>query len=574
MKNQFLKTTFASLGAAALLVSCGPALHNLKQEPLKNDVSGMPSKNVKLDKEALKDWPHMNMVSDTIPGISTKKAYEEIIKNKKGKTVIVGVLDSGVDIHHEDLKDALWINKKEIAGNGLDDDGNGYIDDVYGWNFLGDAVHDNLEFVRILKKLKPKYEGKKESEISAANKEEFALYQRAQKEYEEEKTEAEQVIQRIKQNKGQYEQTKNMLIGAVDLVKEATGLEKLTVSDIEKIETDNNDVKQAQVMLSGMMMQAGADNTDEIIEELSKADEQMESAIEYYQDKLKYHLNMDFDGRAIVGDDLMDIKDTNYGNNDVTGPTEDKDDILHGTHVAGIIAAVRDNGIGMDGVAANVEIMSLRAVPDGDEYDKDIALGIRYAVDNGAKIINMSFGKYYATHPEWVNDAIKYAAEHDVLLVKAAGNDSKDLDEHRVYPNDQWPGQDKEIADNVIVVGALSPSYGESLVAPFSNYGKKNVDVFAPGVQIWATTPLNKYKFLQGTSMAAPEVAGIAAVIRSYFPKLTAAQVKQVIMDSGITTDQEVILGENQDIRKPFKEASVSGRMANLYNALIMASKM
>ncbi len=574
MRNRILKTTFASFGAAALLVSCGPALKNLKHEPLKNDVSGMPEKQVKLEEEQLKDWPHMNMVSDTVPGISTKKAYEEIIKNHKGKTVIVGVLDSGVDVHHEDLVDALWINEKEIEGNGIDDDGNGYIDDIYGWNFLGDAVHDNLEFVRILKKLQPKYKGKSEEEISAADQEEYELYLSAKEEYEKEEKEANQIIKQIEQNKGQYQQTKTMLTAAVDLVKKASDLDNLTLEDIEKIESDDNDVNQAKGLLSNMMLQAGADNTEEIIKELDNADEQMESAVEYYQDKLKYHLNLEYDGREIVGDDVDDINDNVYGNNDVTGPTEDKDDILHGTHVAGIIAAVRDNDIGMDGVASNVQIMSLRAVPDGDEYDKDIALGIRYAVDNGAKIINMSFGKYFSTHPEWVNDAIKYAAEHDVLLVKAAGNDSKDLDENRVYPNDQWPGQEEEIADNVIVVGALSPSYGENLVAPFSNYGKKNVDVFAPGVQIWATTPLNKYKFLQGTSMAAPEVAGIAAVIRSYFPKLTAAQVKQVIMDSGIKTDQEVILGENQDIKKPFSEASVSGRMANLYNALIMASKM
>src|SRR5699024_4950231 len=383
MKNRLLKTTFASLGAAALLVSCGPALKNLKHEPLKNDVSGMPEKKLKLKKDELKDWPHMNMVSDTVPGISTKKAYEEIIKNHKGKSVIVGVLDSGVDVYHEDLKDALWINEKEIEGNGIDDDGNGYIDDIYGWNFLGDAVHDNLEFVRILRKLKPKYEGKSKDEISSSDQEEYELYLSAQKKYEEEQKEANQVIKQIEQNKGQYEQTKTMLTAAVDLVKKATDLENLTLEDIQKIETEDTDLKQAQGLLSNMMVQAGAENTEEIIEELNKADEQMDSAVEYYQDKLKYHLNIEYDGREIVGDDVDDINDTDYGNNDVTGPTDDKDDILHGTHVAGIIAAVRDNDIGMDGVAANVKIMSLRAVPDGDEYDKDIALGIRYAVDNG-----------------------------------------------------------------------------------------------------------------------------------------------------------------------------------------------
>lgn len=574
MSKQIIKTAFASLGAAALLVSCGPALNNLKNEPLKNDVSQMTQKKGQLDKNELKAWPHMDMISDTIPGISAKKAYEEIIKNHEGKKVIVGILDSGVDIHHEDLADVIWTNEKEIAGNGKDDDNNGYIDDIHGWNFLGDAVHDNLEYVRILKKLKPKYDGKKEEDIAEADLEEYKVYLAAKKEYEEEKGEADQVIKQINQNKGQYEQTKTMLVGAIDLLKKEVKKDNLKIEDIKAIDSDDTDVTQAQSMLTNMMMQVGAENTKEIIDELGEASEQMEGALEYYNDKLKYHLNLDYNGREIVGDNPDDLKDVPYGNDDVTGPTKDKEDILHGTHVAGIVAAVRNNDIGMDGVAANVEIMPIRAVPDGDEYDKDIALGIRYAVDNGAKVINMSFGKYFSPHPEWVNEAMKYAAKHDVLLVKAAGNESKDLDVTRVYPNDQWPDHEEEITDNVIVVGALSPSYGEKLVAPFSNYGKKSVDVFAPGMQIWATTPLDKYKFLQGTSMAAPEVAGIAAVIRSYFPKLTAAQVKQVIMDSGITSDQEVVLGEKQDIKRPFKEASVSGRMANLYNALIMASKL
>lgn len=574
MKNRLIKTIFIAFAITTLMASCGSALKNLKQEPLNQDVSNMPEKQSKLDKDQLKDWPHMGMISDTVPGISTQKAYDEIIKNNKGKTVIVGVLDSGVDIHHEDLADVLWKNKKEIPGNGIDDDGNGYVDDVYGWNFLGDAVHENLEFTRILKKLKPKYEGKKSDQISAADKEEYELYLSAKKEHAKKTKEAKSVVNQIETNKGQFEQTRSALLASIELLKKETDLDEITISDIENLKIDDSELQQAQSMVGMMMAQTEAETTTDVIKGFEEAEEQMKNAKEYYEDQLKYYLNLEYDGREIVGDDLNDITDTNYGNNDVTGPTEDKDDILHGTHVAGIIAAARNNNIGMDGVASNVQIMSLRAVPDGDEYDKDIALGIRYAVDNGAKVINMSFGKYFSTNPEWVIDAMKYAAKHDVLLVKAAGNDSKDLDENRVYPNDQWPGQEEEISDNVIVVGALNPTYGEKLVAPFSNYGKNSVDVFAPGSQIWATTPLDKYKFLAGTSMAAPQVAGIAALIRSYFPKLTAAQVKMVIMDSGITTDQEVIVGEKQDIRKPFSEISKSGKMANLYNALIMASKM
>jgi cell wall-associated protease len=246
---------------------------------------------------------------------------------------------------------------------------------------------------------------------------------------------------------------------------------------------------------------------------------------------------------------------------------------MHGTHVAGIIAAQRGNDIGMDGVAQNVEIMVVRAVPDGDEYDKDVALAIRYAVDNGAKVINTSFGKAYSQNPEWVWDAIKYAGKKDVLIVNASGNDGVDLDVVTSYPNDQT-GTGAEMSDNFITIGALNYKYGKEMVATFSNYGATSVDLFSPGVKIWATTPLDTYKYLQGTSMASPNVAGVAAMIRSYYPKLSAKQVKQVLMDSGLHTSTPVIVGGEESNVQPFDAISKSGKTANLYNALIMASKM
>jgi subtilisin family serine protease len=274
-----------------------------------------------------------------------------------------------------------------------------------------------------------------------------------------------------------------------------------------------------------------------------------------------------------LGDDPDDFSTRFYGNNQVSGPNEDKKDAKHGTHVAGIIAANRINGKGVKGVAGNVLIMPIRAVPDGDEYDKDIAMGIRYAVDNGAKVINTSFGKYFSTHPEWVMEAIAYAAENDVLIVNAAGNEGIDLDETRVYPNDETPENPTNFVDNFINVGSITSEYGGNLVSGFSNYGDNSVDVFAPGSSIYATTPLNTYEFLQGTSMASPNVAGVAAMVRSIYPKLSAAQVKQILMDSGLSTDQEVILGGDPENTLPFDEISVSGKMVNMYNALILASK-
>jgi subtilisin family serine protease len=282
-------------------------------------------------------------------------------------------------------------------------------------------------------------------------------------------------------------------------------------------------------------------------------------------------LNVEYDGRKIVGDNPDDINDRKYGNNNVVGP--EPKEAKHGTHVAGIVAQVRGNKKGGDGVASSVvEIMAIRAVPDGDEYDKDIALGIRYAVDNGAKVINGSFGKYFSQNKELVIDAIKYAESKDVLLVIAAGNESYDLDVTNKYPNDTYDNS-PEFAKNVLIIGALTPDYGSKMVASFSNYGKNNVDIFAPGEKIYATTPLNTYEYLQGTSMASPNVAGVAALIRSYYPSLTAIEVKQIIMESGILLKNMISVGEDKH-KAIFSEISKSGKIVNAYNALLLAEKM
>lgn len=491
--------------------------------------------------------------------MSVDKAYNEIIKNNKGKTVIVAVLDSGVDIFHEDLDGVIWTNKDEIPKNGKDDDHNGYVDDVHGWNFLGDAIKENMEYVRIYKKLKPKYENKPESAISTADREEYEQYKAAKAEYEKE-------FQETKQTKERYEQIREQLIAAHNAVSAQLGTEDYTKEQLANMQADSQPLARYKAML--MQIQ---ENVNENIPEALK---ELNDAIDYYSDRLTSHFNLDLNGRAVVGDDPYNINDRDYGDNRVWGPDADKEDVKHGTHVSGIIAAERDNNIGIKGVANNVEIMPIRAVPDGDEYDKDIALGIRYAVDNGAKIINTSFGKYFSTNPDWVIDAIKYAADHDVLIVNAAGNDAEDLDQKRIYPNDQYPAAPQEISDNFISVGALNYEYGSDMVASFSNYGKTNVDVFAPGVKIWSTTPNNEYEFMQGTSMAAPEVTGVAAMIRSYYPKLTASQVKHVIMDSGLPSNATVIIGGDENNTKKFSDISTSGRIVNLYNALILASKI
>ena len=534
------KTTLFAVAISTVLAGCGSGAA-IVATPIQN-IDSNPLKITPLTEEQLKHWPAMDLVTDTVPGMSVDKAYSEIIKKRKGETVIVGVIDSGVDIDHEDLKNVIWTNPGEIAGNGIDDD-----------NITG----ENMEYVRIIRKLKPKYEGKSEASISAADREEFALYQKAQAEYENE-------LREITMNKAQYEQILAQLQPTHEAMAKRLGKEDYTKEDLSAIQNPSAQEQQQIAMLSQMLN--FADSVPEVLKDLK-------NGLDYFDDRIENNFNMTKDFRSVLGDNPEDIADNVYGDNNVAGPDPTRENVKHGTHVAGIIAAQRNNGIGMDGVANNVKIMAVRAVPDGDEYDKDIALAIRYAVDNGAKVLNTSFGKYYSPQADWVYDAIKYAASKDVLIVNAAGNDGLDLDTVNVYPNDQIDNG-TEMANSFLTVGALNYKYGSEMVANFSNYGKTNVDVFAPGVKIWATTPLNTYEFLQGTSMAAPEVAGVAAMIRSYYPSLSAAQVKQILMDSGLSINTQVVLGGEPSNTDSFANISKSGKMVNMYNALIMADKM
>ncbi len=541
---------------ALTLAACGGSVA-LVSTPIEN-IDSVPLKAQELSKEELKNWWHLDLVKDTVPGMSVQRTYDEIIKNRKGQTVIVGVIDSGIDIEHEDLRNVLWTNPGEIPGNGIDDDENGYIDDIHGWNFLGDIVGEQMEYVRIMLRLAPKFEDKPESAISTADRAEFALFKKAKAEYLKEKQDA-------LNTKVQYESMIEVIKPAHEKVAQKLGKADYSREDLKILQEDPSFGRE--VFMLDQMFEFD-DNIPNILKEINEG-------INYFSSRLDYHFNVNQDFRATLGDDPYDITDVPIGNNQVSGPDPKKEDAKHGTHVAGIIAAQRNNGIGLNGVAQNVQIMALRAVPDGDEYDKDIALAIRYAVDNGAKVINTSFGKFYSPNPEWVYDAIKYAAQNDVLIVNAAGNDGFDLDDDtiQVYPNDQTTNFD-EFSNAFLTVGALAPDYGSEMVASFSNYGKHQVDVFAPGVEIWSSTPNNEYEFQMGTSMAAPAVAGVAAMLRSYYPQLTATQVKQIIMDSGLPSSQTVILGGEPDNKKPFSEISKSGKMVNMYNAFIMAEML
>ncbi|WP_454943944.1 S8 family peptidase [Capnocytophaga granulosa] len=531
-----------SMGAfASLLVACGGTskIASLPIETLEG--KNIPTQVENPSKDELKTWPHRDLLTSGYPGISLAEAYKAL-KGRKAQTVIVGVVDSGVDINHEDLKSIIWTNPKEIPNNGIDDDKNGYVDDVHGWNFLGEINQDNLEYVRILKK----------GDTSDPD------YKRAEEKYEKEFKDANEKIEL-------YSQIKERIAQSDALIQKHLGKKEYTEEDLDKIDASSLQLLGA---VRGMKyLLSNGVSVKETLEELSEG-------IKHYEDRLKYGLNKEFNPRKVLNDNPDDITDKIYGNNNVIGPTAEG--ALHGTHVAGIIAAVRHNNIGIDGVADHVRIMPVRTVPDGDEYDKDVALALRYAIDNGAKVINTSFGKEFSPHKEWVYDALKYAAEKDVLIVNAAGNDTKNVDVQLTFPDDNING--KEFTDTMITIGALNYEYNENLVASFSNYGKNNVDLFSPGVQIYATVPENKYKFLDGTSMAAPEVAGVAALIRAYFPKLKAREVKQILMESGLTpTVKEVLVGgrgeEGEAKRMLFSELSKSGKIVNAYNAIILAAQ-
>ncbi|RAK02325.1 subtilase family protein [Larkinella arboricola] len=499
-------------------------------------------------------WFHLDAKTDSVWGISTDRTYRELLNNRKPTPVIVAVIDGGIDSTHEDLKRILWTNPKEIPGNGIDDDKNGYVDDVHGWNFIGgkdgrNVQYETAEVTRQYVRLRPLYEGKKRSELKPAQQKEYDLFVKYRKDVEKKRAEYQEQYQ-------SYSSFSNQLVTIISGLKNALGVSKLDTATLRNPATDNDFVKKAAAALYEMTAAQGFAQAEDIQDELTRGLEDLKA-------KAEYAYNPDFESRSIVGDNPDDLTQTNYGNPDITGP-----DPLHGTHVAGIIAADRTNNVGVLGVADQVKIMAIRAVPDGDERDKDVANAIRYAVNNGAQIINMSFGKDVSPQRKAVDDAMRYALSKGVLLVHAAGNDNKLLDTTASFPADRF--MDGSAIPNLITVGAVTAKNDEHLVASFSNYGRKTVDVFAPGMSIYSTTPKNGYDNLSGTSMAAPVVTGIAAVLKSYFPKLTYADLKRIIEKSAVVQNRKVLRPESDEL-VDFTELSKTGAIVNLYEAVKLA---
>jgi len=520
--------------------------------------------------EVPKGWHLLDYQKEHFFGISLHKAYEFLKeKNKTPKTVIVAILDSGVDTAHEDLKKVLWHNPKEIPGNGIDDDKNGYIDDVYGWNFLGGKDGNILrkasdERSRVYHRYKDQFLNKQidTNALSLGDKALYLMWKRAAAQLNFSTEEQMEVLM--------IEVTAKAIKRHDKILRQELGAEEFTSEKLEKFEPITKTGRDAKLGYLTCMKMMGIDPEEKNTTVLNELDEYIEGKKTAFESKEKAPQNL----RAeIIGDDYYNINDKYYGNNDVMGYGP-----MHGTHVTGIIGAERNNGVGIDGVADAVKLMILRVVPDGDEYDKDIALAIRYAVDNGAKVINMSFGKAFSPEKKWVDSAVKYALDKDVLLVHAAGNESENIDIEPNFPN-AWLTPWKMKAPNFMTIGASGDEQvGGSMAADFSNYGVKEVDVFAPGLKIYSTLPgKHAYGNLKGTSMAAPIVSGLAALLRSYYPQLTAIEVKKIIEQStaipnpSLRTILPNTKGEEKNV--PFDSLSKTGGIVNAYNAVLMANE-
>lgn len=544
--NRFFKALAVSLTCAGLMAS---HISRAQETPVLPTPAPLPPKT----------WHQMDLKKDGYYGVSLSEAYQ-LLKGKKSKTVVVATIDSGIDTLQQDLRPILWVNTKEIPGNGIDDDHNGYIDDIHGWDFLGGPngkcdYNETTEEVREYNRLRGKYEST--STAVDHNTKEYAYWVKV-------KSVHDSTIVKSTRELEQLEPAMNVLMATSGYIKRALNLkagQTFSLKDLDRIKAANDTINDSKLVWNMFFQEEGPNSTnDKVIKDLAD-----------YLVKLNNDISPDLDSRhRIVGDDPNVQDGKPYGNKLLKF-----EDAMHGTMVAGFIGAIRNNGYGIDGVADNVRIMAIKAVPNGDEYDKDIANAIMYAVNNGAKIINMSFGKKLSPHKAWVDAAFKYAAAHDVLLVQAAGNDSQNVDVVPDYPNDTFEDGSATDADNVINVGASGPKADDHLAADFSNYGKKNVDLFAPGYKVTSVTNNAEFNTEDGTSFASPITAGIAALLLEYYPNLSARQLKQIILQSAKPVNGLMVYKPGSKTDKvEFTSLSKTGGIVNAYDAVLIASKV
>jgi subtilisin family serine protease len=509
--------------------------------PADSDRAGLP-----------RNWHRLDPETDHIAGVSSERAMRELLAGRApARTVIVAVIDGGVDTAHAGLRANLWTNTREVAANQTDDDKNGYVDDLRGWNFIGGRDGRNVEFdtfeaTRVYVRCRARA-GK--SDFSSLPPQDAAECSRASVEYDKQRAEMSGALPNV-------EQAAQVLTMVENALKGALKTDSVTEERVRAIESSDPQVMRAKTVFLQLADQG-----------ITKAE--IDKARKEIAARLQYGLDTAYNPRPIVGDDTLNLNERGYGNADVTGP-----DASHGTHVAGIIGAVRGNGSGAEGIAPSVRLMVVRAVPSGDERDKDIANAIRYAVDNGAQVINMSFGKAFSPQKAAVDAAVKYADAHGVLMVHAAGNDGANNDSVPSFPTPRY--LDGGRPQNWIEVGASSWKGGANLAAEFSNYGARTVDIFAPGVDVFSTVPGGTYERESGTSMAAPVVSGVAALVMAYYPQLSAADVKQILLNSATRHPTQRVRrpGEGSMDEVAFGALSATGGIVNAYAAIRMAEEV
>ena len=518
-----------------------------------------------MSQEYYKGWHHGDLDSNGVYGTSTERAYKELLKiNPPKKKIIVAVIDSGIDTAHEDLKPVLWVNKKEIPNNGIDDDKNGYKDDVHGWNFIGgrdgrNVGKDSYEGARLYYRLKKVFgtDTVNEKSLDEEKATQYKLYKKVAAQLENQAKEASMYVMILKDIVAK-------IPAADSLLRIAMSKTSYTGDELQNFKSNDAQVSKAKSTMLGLFQQTRQMESSNVvlIGELMQFYEGEKSKIDALEKEPPHYRD------DIVKDNYGDLNDRFYGNNDVMGT-----DASHGTHVAGIIGAVRGNDKGIDGIANHVQIMPIRAVPDGDEHDKDIANAIRYAVDNGALIINMSFGKSFSPEKKWVDEAVQYAESKGVLLVHAAGNDAKNIDTDDNFPSRNLNNDTLKVFSNWITVGASGATANE-IAAPFSNFGKREVNLFAPGVKIYSTIPGgNAYGEKDGTSMAAPVVSGIAALLLSYHPDISAKQLIEILEQSSKKINTTFPKPGAQE-KITLSDLSITGAIVNTYDALKLASKV
>ncbi|PSQ78882.1 MAG: peptidase S8 [Bacteroidetes bacterium QH_7_62_13] len=503
---------------------------------------------------APQDWYRLGENSRHAPGLATQSAHETMLADRSPRdTVTVAIIDSGIDVDHEDLDGSMWRNGDEVPGNETDDDNNGYVDDVRGWNFIGgpdgeNVDEDTYELTRIYARLRDRFADVDSGKVAPEARDAYQRFQEIKATFQEKRQQAEKELTNVRKARDAVQFSEKVLSNYL-------GTKTITRAAVDTISTSRQKVVRARDILLYFYRQ-------------DLAPEDLYDYYDHLKTRVEYNYDPDFTPRSIVGDNYADKTERIYGNNDVVGP-----DANHGTHVSGIVAAERNNGVGIDGVASGVRLLPVRAVPNGDERDKDVANAIRYAVDNGADVINMSFGKAYSPHKDVVDDAVRYADSLGVLMVHAAGNDGENVDSTQNYPTRQY--RDGGSASLWIEVGASSWKQEPNLAAPFSNYGNETVDVFAPGHSIYSTVPDGEYGRNDGTSMAAPMVSGVAALIMAHYPDLTAAQVREIILDTATSyANVEVTRPGSSDDTVRFGRLSRTGSIVNARDALERAGQM